>query len=118
MELHMKAIEHHKSWAGAPTLTWGGSTGRFALTKSARVLSKMLCSIQPSRFDMSAAMTMPAATASPCSQMPAAPKPLPAQHYCRLLNLRHITRRLLNLRHAARHMQPQNPFLLDTTAFA
>lgn len=46
--------------------------GRFARSMSLRVRSARLGSIQPRRADMSAAITMPAATASPCSQVPGA----------------------------------------------
>ena len=45
--------------------------GSFALFSNSVALLAMEGSIQPSLRDMSAAMTVPAATASPCSHTPA-----------------------------------------------
>lgn len=45
--------------------------GSFALFSNSAALLAMEGSIQPSLRDMSAAMTVPAATASPCSHTPA-----------------------------------------------
>ena len=44
--------------------------GSFERSNSATVRSTMLWSIQPKRRDKCAAMTVPAATASPCSHVP------------------------------------------------
>lgn len=54
-------------------LTSGGVTGRAAFRSSATVRSSRSRSIQPQRNDKSAAITMPADTASPCSHVPAEP---------------------------------------------
>ena len=48
----------------------GGCTGSPKLCSKRRMRATVGWSIQPMRRDRSAAMTMPTATASPCSQLP------------------------------------------------
>ena len=59
--------------------TFGGVTGCLARLRRSTVLLQISGSIQPKRNDMSAAMTMPAATASPCNQTPAVGKTISGQ---------------------------------------
>lgn len=67
--------QHNLARRGLPKTsgkgTLGGPVGSSAFSSRATVLCRISTSIHPKRTDMSAAITIPAATASPCSHTPA-----------------------------------------------